>query len=213
MRRLKKRTASAVRKYIPRDERRRQILDGAAELFANRGFAGTTTREIASAVGTTETVLFRHFPTKESLYAAILEQRIPSAGVERWLHELKTLADRGDDEALFRAVVAAILESFRRDTVYHRLLMYATLEGHELARIAHSKYHGPFVSFLRDYIVKRQAQGAFRGMRPEWVLHVLLGTVNQFAQWKALGINPLGLTEAEVAARTVNLLSSLNLRA
>src|SRR5262249_9380723 len=152
----KKRTAPAVRKYVPRDERRQQILDAAAEIFANRGFAGTTTREIASAVGTTETVLYRHFPTKESLYAAILEQRIPSAGVERWLHELKAIADRNDDDALFRAVVAAILESFRRDTVYHRLLMYSTLEGHELARIAQSKYHGPFLGFLRDYIAKRQ---------------------------------------------------------
>ena len=60
-----RRPKSRARKYVPRDKRRRQILDAAAELFAHRGFAGTTTRQIAAAVGTTETVLFRHFPKKE----------------------------------------------------------------------------------------------------------------------------------------------------
>ena len=76
------------------DQRRRQILDTAGQLFAERGFAGTTTRQIAAAVGTSETVLFRHFPNKESLYAAILEQQVPVSQVERWLEELRKIADR-----------------------------------------------------------------------------------------------------------------------
>ena len=201
-----------VRKYVPTEERRRQILDAAAELFAHRGFAGTTTREIAAIVGTTETVLFRHFPTKDSLYAAILEHRVPEASVQRWLAELSVIAARKDDEGLFTAVVAGILESFRRDTVYHRLLMYASLEGHDLARVGQSKYSGPFLAFLRDYIVKRQADGAFRRMRPEWAVHVLLSSAAYYAQWNALGSNLLGLTEREVATQTVNLMATLNSR-
>src|SRR5689334_24272602 len=102
MRRPEPRTVQ-VRKLVPRGERRRQILDVAAELFSQRGFAGTTTRQIAAAVGTSETVLFRHFPTKESLYAAILEQKVSSAEVEHWLADLRTIAGRGDDAALFAA--------------------------------------------------------------------------------------------------------------
>ena len=62
-------------------------------------------------------------------------------------------------------------------------MMYATLEGHDLARIGHSKYSGPFLGFLRDYIVRRQSQGAFKRMRPEWVVHVLVATTTQYAQW------------------------------
>ncbi len=204
-----RRPKSRARKYVPRDKRRRQILDAAAELFAHRGFAGTTTRQIAAAVGTTETVLFRHFPTKESLYGAILEDRVPAASVDRWITHLKSLADHREDEALFRAVVEAILESFRRDTVYHRLMMYASLEGHELARIGHSKYSGPFLGFLRDYIARRQSQGAFKRMRPEWVVHVLVATTSQYAQWAALGENVLGLSEAEVARQAVALVLGL----
>ena len=101
--------ARRTRAYIPSAERRLQILEAAGDLFGRRGFAGTTTREIAASVGTSETVLFRHFPTKERLYAAILEHRLPAAGVERWLDELRRIADAGDDEALFTAVVQAIL--------------------------------------------------------------------------------------------------------
>lgn len=201
-----------ARKYVPTGERRRQILEAAAELFARRGFAGTTTREVAAVVGTTETVLFRHFATKESLYTAILEHRIPEETFQRWLGELRVLAVKKDDEALFAAVVAAILESFRRDTVYQRLLMFASLEGHDLARAAQSRYSGPFLAFLRDYIARRQADGAFRRMRPEWAVHVLLSTVAHYAQWQALGSNPLGLTEREVATQAVNLMAALNIR-
>ena len=209
MRRVTKTSVPAkparARKYVPSDERRQQILTAASELFAHRGFAGTTTRQIAAAVGTSETVLFRHFPTKESLYTAILEHRVPSAAVERWLAELRELADRGDDESLFRAVVKTVLESFRRDTVYHRLMMYASLEGHDMARIARSKYSGPILGFLRDYVARRQAQGAFKRMRPEWVVHVLLSTTTHYAQWAALGDNVLGLTDTEVARQAVAL--------
>ena len=203
---------SPVRKYVPAEERRRQILDAAAELFAHRGFAGATTREIAAIVGTTETVLFRHFPTKESLYAAILDRQVPESGLQRWLEGLSEIAGRKDDEALFAAVASAILESFRRDTVYHRLMLFASLEGHDLARVGQSKYTGPFLTFLREYIVKRQADGAFRRMRPEWAVHVLLSSVTYYAQWNALGSNPLGLTEREVVAQAVNLMAALNIR-
>jgi hypothetical protein len=49
-------------------------------------------------------------------------------------------------------------------------------------------------------------------MRPEWVVHVLLATVSHFALWNALGVNPLGLTEREVAAQASALLATLAAR-
>ena len=199
----------AVRTLVPRSERRGQILRVAAALFAQRGFAGTTTRQIAAAVGTTETVLFRHFPTKEALYAAILEQWTSSADLERWLAELRAFADRRDDEALFRAVVTAILESHRRDPIYHRLMLFAALEDHRLARIAHAKFAIPVISLLREYVARRQAEGAFRRVQPEMVVYLLLSVASQYAQGHAIGVNPLGLTEADVTAQAVTLLVGL----
>jgi TetR/AcrR family transcriptional regulator len=202
-------TVARVRTLVPRDERRGQILDAAATLFSQRGFAGTTTRQIAAAVGTSETVLFRHFPTKESLYTAILEQWTSSADVDRWLDELRVLADRRDDEGLFRAVVTAILESYRRDPAYHRLMLFAALEDHELARIAHVRYSAPLTAFLREYVARRQAAGAFRRIRPELVVHMLLSAAAQYAQWTALGVNPLALSDDDIARQAVTLLAGL----
>lgn len=198
-----------VRKLVPREERRTQILDLAAELFSRRGFAGTTTRQIAAAVGTSETVLFRHFLTKEALYAAILEHRVPSADVDRWVEELRRIADRGDDAAVFTAVLKAVLESYRSDPVFHRLMLFAALEDHELARLGQVKYMTPVTRFLREYVARRQADGAFRRVRPEIVVHMLLSAPAQFAQWTSLGVNPLGLSDNELATQAVTLLAGL----
>jgi AcrR family transcriptional regulator len=55
-------------------EVRHLILEAARERFAADGFGGATTNAIANAADVSETVLFRHFPTKESLFeAAVIE--------------------------------------------------------------------------------------------------------------------------------------------
>ena len=54
------------------DERRRAIVMAAVPLFARKGFAGTTTREIAEAARISEALLFKHFPSKQHLYDEIL---------------------------------------------------------------------------------------------------------------------------------------------
>ncbi|MEA2537689.1 MAG: hypothetical protein QOF11_1923 [Chloroflexota bacterium] len=52
---------------------RERILYEAAELFARQGYHGTTTREIADAVGIRQPSLFHHFPTKGAMVEALLE--------------------------------------------------------------------------------------------------------------------------------------------
>ncbi|HEY1796301.1 MAG TPA: helix-turn-helix domain-containing protein [Stellaceae bacterium] len=54
------------------DGRRKAIVSAAVPLFARNGFAGTTTRELAAAAGVSEALLFKHFPSKQSLYREIL---------------------------------------------------------------------------------------------------------------------------------------------
>src|SRR5436190_5279409 len=55
------------------DERRKAIVAAAVPLFARKGFAGTTTRELAEAAGISEALLFKHFPSKQLLYREILQ--------------------------------------------------------------------------------------------------------------------------------------------
>lgn len=59
------------------DERRKGIVAAAVPLFARKGFAGTTTKEIAEAAGISEALLYKHFPSKKLLY-----EEIPRLGCE-----------------------------------------------------------------------------------------------------------------------------------
>jgi AcrR family transcriptional regulator len=52
-------------------ERRAAIIKAVRRVFADKGFDGTTTRELADAAGVSEALLFKHFPNKEALFSAI----------------------------------------------------------------------------------------------------------------------------------------------
>jgi AcrR family transcriptional regulator len=53
------------------EKRREAILQAARRVFDGKGFHGTTTRELAAAAGVSEGLLFKHFPSKQALYAAM----------------------------------------------------------------------------------------------------------------------------------------------
>lgn len=167
-------------------ERRQQLMDVAIRLFARKGFSGTTTKEIASAAGVNQAILFRHFPTKDDLYAAILEHKASTSGTDEWLSELRALASHRDDEGLFRAVVARTLEHGRRDRKFMRLMLFSALEGHELAQSFRQKRVRPIFDFLRDYVALRQREGAFREGDPAVAVRALFGVPTYHAQVQAL---------------------------
>ncbi|MGW9302072.1 MULTISPECIES: TetR/AcrR family transcriptional regulator [Streptomyces] len=56
------------------DARRRQILDGAARCFARSGFHGTSMQDVLKEVGLSAGAVYRYFPGKEDIIAAITEE-------------------------------------------------------------------------------------------------------------------------------------------
>jgi AcrR family transcriptional regulator len=58
---------------LPAARRRRQLLDVALSVFAERGFHPTSMNEIAEAAGVTKPVLYQHFRSKRELYLELLE--------------------------------------------------------------------------------------------------------------------------------------------
>ncbi len=81
---------------LPAAERREQLLDRAAELFSERGYARATTAELAKAAGVTEPIIYRHFKSKRDLYVALIERtgRETLASWESDLADAKDPADR-----------------------------------------------------------------------------------------------------------------------
>lgn len=148
-------------KRIDSEARRRQLLRVAMDLFSKHGFSGTKTRDIAAAAGVSEAILFRHFSSKEDLYQAILATQ-DHEGAAQWFDEMRAFADARDDAGFFRCLIFQIFKSFKTEPTFHRLMMYASLEGHVLADLFHDRWGSKTFRFLRSYIAKRQKEGVFR---------------------------------------------------
>src|ERR1039458_7813750 len=108
---------------LPASDRRRQLVETALDFFSRKGFSGTTTKEIAAAAGVTEAIIFRHFPTKQDLYNAVLYHHHESCQLGECIAQWKSCMDRNDDEGLIRAIVERVIEGFRKDLRVHRVLM------------------------------------------------------------------------------------------
>lgn len=90
-----------------KEQTRLRILESAAKLFLNRGFANTTTRDIASAAEIAVGTLFNYFPTKEALGMALIEDALATGQAE--------FQDRlRGDESLTEALFAHIAIGLRR---------------------------------------------------------------------------------------------------
>ncbi len=169
------------------DDRHRQLLRSAIDCVARNGFGGTKTKDIAAAAGVSEAIFFRHFATKEDLYHAILDMKEgqPDAkGAKRLMQQMEECAARRDDAGVFGTIARAIFESFREDPAFHRLMLYAMLEGHLMASLFHKRLGAGFKDFLRRYVVSRQAEGGFRPGDPDLVLDFAVGTAVHCATGK-----------------------------
>jgi len=159
------------------EERRLQILRVAMRLFSQRGFGGTTTKEIARAAGVSEAMVFRHFATKKELYSAILDQK---ACLHDGLDPQRIVADaiaRKDDAAVFEGLALDALEHHDCDPEFQRLLLHSALEEHELAQMFWEKFVTRVYSSLGSYIRARQRDGAIGDVEPALVIRAFIGMV------------------------------------
>jgi len=159
------------------EERRLQILAVAVSLFSERGFRGTTTKEIAQAAGVSEAMVFRHFATKQELYAAILDHKA-CAGDKFEPEEMAADAiQRKDDRAVFEALALGALNHHEKDPDFQRLLLHSALEKHELAQMFFDEFVRRVYEFLGSYIRERQREGALIEMDPAIVVRCFIGMV------------------------------------
>ena len=158
-------------------DRRRQIIEVAMALFSAKGFEGTTTREISRAAGVSEAIIFRHFATKEDLYAAIIDFIIQGHR-EQFFTELKQAMDTRDDAAVFETLAFRILETHREQPALLRLLLFSSLEGHKLSQLFMVTQVRPVYELLSGYIRQRAQDGAFRRADAIVLVRAFLGMVS-----------------------------------
>jgi AcrR family transcriptional regulator len=163
------------------DDRRKQLLRAAIEMFSRKGFGGTKTKDIAAAAGVSEAILFRHFATKEDLYNAILDERDPQISADADERKIEDLMRKRDDAAVLRLVGAHIIGLFRDDPAFHRLIMFASLEGHVIATLFRERIATRRGEFLKRYILQRQRDGAFRKMDPSVIQLAIISLFVHYA--------------------------------
>ncbi len=192
------------------EDRRRQIIDVAIRLFSQKGFRGTTTREIALAAGVNEAIIFRHFATKHDLYSAIIDQIACSDEAQAIETLVNEAIRQRDDRRIFETIALHILEYHERDDSLMRLIFYSALEGHELCDIFFRNQVSRRHRMIADYIKQRIAEGAFRRVDPLTTARAFFGMVLYHAQLKALyarqhGAGSLDISNRQAAERFADL--------
>lgn len=188
------------------EDRRRQIIDIAIRLFSQKGFQGTTTKEIALAAGVNEAIIFRHFATKKDLYSAILDRKSCGPDVQEFEAEIGEAINRKDDRVVFETLAFHILDGHDRDDSFMRLLLYSALEGHELAEMFYRTQITQYYRELAGYFRNRIAEGVFRRVDPMTAVRAFIGMVVYHAQMNRFyGRDLLNIDNREAARRFTEL--------
>jgi AcrR family transcriptional regulator len=171
---------------LPASERRSQLIKTALVLFSQKGYEGTTTRHIADNAGVTEAIIYRHFPTKEELYWAVLEeqckQRADKAKSQNWFADDLTKSD----EQLFMEIAEGILQRNIEDPALNRIMLFCALEKHELASRFYKTFTAGWVDQMADRIRKRVEIGRFRDVDPVMSARAFLGMLIYHYQMQEL---------------------------
>lgn len=164
-----------------------RILDAAARLFAERGYAATTTRAIAEAAGVNEVTLFRHFDSKRGV--------------------LRALGERMAQRQAGRAAEVAPATGDVRETLlgFARMEIASALEDGGLAlRLAFDARSVPEIAALlgeglpsnlaglAEYMAERQAAGELRDdIAPEVMAEAFFGLTSSYVMYRqVMGMGP-----------------------
>jgi AcrR family transcriptional regulator len=156
-------------------DRRQQILEIATEMFAAKGFSATTTREIAARAQVNEALIFRHFPSKDDLYWAVLEAKVRSENSQLQLEEL--LAAPGDIRTALAAVAEWILRRRAQNSTTTRLSLFCALERHDLSQRFFGRFVSSYFEALADYLRQQMRRGVLRSVDPLVAARSFVGAV------------------------------------
>lgn len=165
---------------LSRADRRKAIVETAAQLFSEVGFRGGTTRELAKRVGVSEPVLYEHFQTKSDLYAAIIDAA-SQQGFQEGREHLEKLAQSASPLAFFTRLANLIVDYQANHPNYLRLILFSALEKHELSE-HFFECHGQVIhAIVAGFIKRHTASGAFRDVDAPLAARSFMGMVLHYS--------------------------------
>lgn len=185
----------ARRPAPPGVDRREQILEAALDVFAEEGFDGATTKEIAARADVTHGLIYFYFPSKEDLFNAAFEHQAKSDFAS--LDFMDECDSCDAPEEILRRIVGRLLNVLGspRSMRITRMMMRmsanrepdASSGGKGDAGSAHGG-HGPaheamyrrtqaILTSLTECLRVQMARGALRSMDPQLAAELLLGSI------------------------------------
>jgi len=160
------------------ENRKRQLLEVAAKVFAERGYHGATTAELASAAGVTEPILYRHFENKLNLFVTLIDE-VGATVIASWkqaLADCSTHADRLD------ALLAGNPATHERGRGVYRVIFQAMTQADAdpAIRSAIRRHFERLHRFLARELDELQDAGVVRKDEPSaaqaWMMmHIAVG--------------------------------------
>ena len=177
-------------------QRREQLLDVSRQMFAQKGFDGTSIEEIAARAEVSKPVVYEHFGGKEGIYAVIVDREIQALTQAL----ISALEAGGHPQILVERTALALLDYIESSTDGFRILVRDS-------PVAQST--GTFSSLIGDVATQVEhllaEQFTRRGLNPETApiyAQMLVGMVALTGQYWLDERKP---DKAEVAAHLVNL--------
>ena len=142
-------------------KRQQQILQAAAQVFAEKGFAGATIRDIARAAGVSEGSIYLYFKNKQDLLVHLPRQFIQPP-VDK-LRAASTKADAPSPATLLQFIVQNIVDTVTHNREIVRVLFTSLPTMDEETRATYMR-EGPLyaMEMLESYVRAQQAAGIFR---------------------------------------------------
>jgi TetR/AcrR family transcriptional regulator len=199
-------TLKGKRERLSSEERKAKIIDAALTLFAEKGFSGTKTKEIAEAARISEPLIFWHFKSKEEIYREALKTLFEGHPV---LPDIEKKMARKDDHAVFRELALHVIHHNREDRRIMRLAIFSALEGFHLAEIVHRDNRvGPTLpKILGGYIKQRIDDGAFQEQNPEITAQIFIDLIYTCVLDKEASISgpPIAYSDEEIMENLVRI--------
>lgn len=152
--------ASLSRREVRRRDRRDVILSVAAKSFLERGYAGTTMSAIAATLGGSKGTLWSYFPSKQELFAAVLDH-----ATKAYRARLSEILDpTGDVESTLRRFCRSLMEKVTSpDSLeLHRLIVAEAARFPEVGKIFYDRGPGMTHEKLSDFLAGAMIRGQIR---------------------------------------------------
>ncbi len=170
-------------------ERLTEILEVAAEIFIAQGFDAASTNEIARRANASKTTFYSRFPTKELLFARVIEYRMEQV----FYGIAPTLPLDAPLPATLRDFASAILRAALSPR-HISLIRMMSMESRRFPALAQRFYElgaARGKAFLAQYLAQQATRGKFRPDDPELMAeHFISLVIGGPIHWYILGFSP-----------------------